>query len=80
MKMNYDDYVHIDEDRDNQLYEAVCQKEDKERSFYRTVEELSAPLKWRDLYEEAVVAFEDGHPQKLINLEKSLGIAWKEPT
>jgi hypothetical protein len=33
-------------------------------------------FRWFDRYENAVVAFEEGRPRKLINLEKSLGIVW----
>ncbi len=33
-------------------------------------------LRWFDIYEDALIAFEDGRPKKLINLEKSLGIVW----
>jgi hypothetical protein len=33
-------------------------------------------FRWLARYENAVVAFEEGRPRKLINLEKSLGIVW----
>lgn len=73
---NYDDYSHIDEDRDNQLFAAVQKRQDEDDQASKTISEHL----WFTKYDEAMVEFEEGHPEKLINLEKELGIVWKEPT
>jgi hypothetical protein len=74
---NYDDYVHIDPDRDNQLCEAAWKRQNEERAEARTAEELEQ-FKWIDRYEAALIAFEEGNPQEWIKLEKALGIVWKD--
>jgi hypothetical protein len=76
---NYDDYVHIDEAREKHLYTALCQKEDEEREEARTIKGLTSATKWLDRYDSAMIAFEEGSPRKLINLETFLGITWKMP-
>ena len=75
---NYDDYVHIDEVREKHLSMAVCQKEDEEREAARSIKGLTSAAKWLGRYDSAIIAFEEGNPRKLMNLEKVLGITWKE--
>jgi hypothetical protein len=64
----------IDELREKQLFAAVDKKQDEENEASRGI----ASNRWFERYNAARVAFEEGRERKLINLEKSLGIVWKE--